>query len=129
MSSSGPFVSKYLQSATPQLVAQDIFQTLARLEKTDGLSFFQMIAESQQRFPRDASIVAILSRVDLAYGVALGELRRQGFAVTAIINCVDIERFSQLSSALLAEGIETRHLYDEDSIRTICEKQVLLAQH
>ena len=107
--------------------AQNISQTLARLEKSDGLSFFEMIAESQQRFPRDASIVAILSRVDLAYGVALGELRRQGFAVTAIINCMEIERFSQLSSALLAEGIETRHLYDEDSIRTICEKQVLMA--
>lgn len=108
--------------------AQEILQTLARLEKTDGLSFFEMIAEAQQRFPRDASIVAILSHVDLAYGVALGELRRQGFAVTAIINCTDVERFSQLSAALLAEGIETRHLGDEDAIRSICEKQVLLAQ-
>ncbi|MCP4080776.1 MAG: DUF58 domain-containing protein [Pirellulaceae bacterium] len=108
--------------------AQNIFQTLARMEKTDGLSFFEMVAEAQQRLPKDASIIAVLSKVDLEYGVALGELRRQGYAVTAIVNCYDIGRFSQLSAALLAEGIETRHLRDEDSIRTICEKQVLFAR-
>lgn len=106
--------------------ATNIFQALARLEKTDGLSFFQMVAEAQQRFPRDASIIAVLTQVDLEFGVALGELRRQGFAVSAVINCHEIEKFSHLSAALLAEGIETRHLRDEDSIRSICEKQVLL---
>ena len=106
--------------------ADRIFQTLARLEKSNGLSFFQMVAEAQQRFPRDASIIAVLTRVNIEYGVVLGELRRQGFAVTAIVNCHDVERYSQLSAALLAEGIETRHLLDEDSIRSICMKQVLV---
>ncbi len=107
--------------------ANQIYEALARLEKTSGLTFFEMVAEAQQRFPRDATIIAILSTVNLEYGVALGELRRQGYAVSAIINCHDLEQFSQLSSALLAEGIETRHLQDEDSIRSICEKQVLMS--
>jgi hypothetical protein len=107
--------------------AVQIRQTLARLEKTDGLSFMQMVGEVGQRLPRDASIIAVLSQVDLEYGVALGELRRQGYAVTAIVNCFEIETYSHLSAALLAEGIETRHLRDEDSIRSICEKQVLFS--
>lgn len=106
--------------------AVQIYHALARLEKTNGLSFFEMVAEAKERFPRDASIIAILSKVNLEYGVALGELRRQGYAVSAIVNCYDIEHYSQLSEALLAEGIETRHLRDEDSIRSICEKQVML---
>ncbi len=103
-----------------------ILQTLARLEKSDGLAFFQMVAETQQRFPRDASIIAVLSRVTLEHGVALGELRRQGFAVTAIVNCFETETFSRWSAPLLGQGIETRHLRDEDSVRAICEKQLLL---
>lgn len=102
-----------------------ILHTLARLEKTDGLSFFQLIQEAQERLPRDASVIAILTHVDMEIGVTLGQLRRQGYAVTAIINCFDIETFSRLSEPLLAEGIETRHLRDESAVRTICEKQIL----
>ncbi len=102
-----------------------ILHSLARLEKTDGLSFFQLIQESQERLPRDASVIAILTHVDLEIGVTLGQLRRQGYAITAIINCFDIETFSRLSEPLVSEGIETRHLRDESAIRTICEKQVL----
>lgn len=106
--------------------ARQIYDLLARLEKTDGLSFFQMVQESQQRYPKDASIIAILSEINLEYGVALGELRRQGYAVTAIVNCYDVEKYSQLATALFAEGIEARHLRDEDSIREICTRQVHL---
>lgn len=104
-----------------------ILQTLARLEKSDGLAFFEFVAQVQQRLPRDATIIAILSRVDLEVGVTLGQLRRQGYAVTAIINCLDQEQFSNMSGPLVAEGIETRHLRNEDSIRLICQRQVLMA--
>ncbi len=104
-----------------------ILQTLARLEKSDGLDFFEFVAQVQQRLPRDATIIAVLSRVDLEVGVTLGQLRRQGFAVTAIINCFDEEQFGNMCAPLVAEGIETRHLRDEDSIRQICQRQVLMA--
>jgi uncharacterized protein (DUF58 family) len=102
----------------------DVQQALARLEQTDGLAFSDFVVQVQQRLPRDATIIAILSRVDLAVGVALGQLRRLGFAVTAVINSADEERFCRLSAPLVAEGIETRHLRDEDSIRSICQQQV-----
>lgn len=106
----------------------DILQVLARLEQTDGLSFFEMVQESQERMTRDASIIAILTHVDMEIGVTLGQLRRQGYAVSAIINCFDIEKFTRLCEPLLAEGIEVRHLRDESAVRTICEKQVLLGR-
>ncbi len=105
---------------------QQILSTLARLEMTDGLSLFQLVQESQERLPRDASVIAVLTHVDLAVGVTLGQLRRMGYAVVAIINCHDVERFTQLSEPLLSEGIETRHLSDESAVRSICEKQILL---
>ncbi len=105
---------------------QQILSTLARLEMTDGLSLFQLVQESQERLPRDASVIAVLTHVDLEVGVTLGQLRRMGYAVVAIINCHDVERFTQLSEPLLSEGIETRHLSDEFAVRSICEKQILL---
>ncbi len=104
-----------------------IRQTLARLEKSDGLDFFQMTREAGQQMPRDASLIAVLTHVDMAVGVALGQLKKQGYAVTAIINCFDVEQFGHLSEPLLAAGIEVRHLRDEESIRYICQRQVLMA--
>lgn len=105
-----------------------IQQTLARLEKTDGLGFLELTGEAGERMPRDATIIAILTRVDMEMGVALGQLRKQGYAVTAIINCHDFERFTSLSEPLFAAGVEVRHLRDEESIRSICKRQVLLSQ-
>ncbi len=105
-----------------------IRQTLARLEKTDGLGFLELTGEAGERMPRDATIIAILTRVDMEMGVALGQLRKQGYAVTAIINCHDFERFTSLSEPLFAAGVEVRHLRDEESIRSICKRQVLLSQ-
>jgi uncharacterized repeat protein (TIGR01451 family) len=103
-----------------------ILETLARLEKSDGLRLLDLLAESRDQIPRDASLIAIVGRVTLETGVALGTLRRQGLAVTAIVNCYDVESYARWSSVLLAEGIDTRHLRDEESIRAICQRQVLL---
>jgi len=62
-----------------------IRETLARLELTDGLTFAQLILECAPRLPRDATLIAILPQVPVESAVALGQLRRQGFAITAIL--------------------------------------------
>lgn len=62
-----------------------IRETLARLELTDGLTFAQLLMEAAPRIPRDATLVAILPRVPVETSIALGQLRRQGFAITAIL--------------------------------------------
>ncbi len=102
-----------------------ILNTLARLEKTDGPGFLELVGEAGQQMPRDATIIAILTRVDMEVGVTLGSLRKQGYAVTAIVNCHDAEKFAQFSAVLASEGIGVRHLQDEESIVSICRRQVL----
>lgn len=102
-----------------------ILETLARVELTDGLWLSQLLAETTGRMPRDATVIAILGRVDLETAIALGELRRQGFAITAILNIYEEYDFAQASGPLLAQGIETRHLRDEAAVVEICRRYVL----
>lgn len=102
-----------------------ILRTLARLEKTDGMALPELVSQSLPRLTRDATVVVIISRVNMEKAVALGNLKRQGFAVTAIVNCYSEEHFLQASGVLLNHGIASRHLKDEASITTICERQIL----
>ncbi len=97
-----------------------IFETLARVELTDGLDLTQLIAETTSRMPRDATVVAILPRVTEQHAIALGNLKRRGFAVTAILNLWEEYDFAEASGPLLAQGIETRHLKEEAAIVGIC---------
>lgn len=102
-----------------------ILETLARVELTDGLSFAELAAETAPRLPRDATVVALLPSVTAEAAIALGNLRRKGLAVTAILNLYDQGDFDQASARLLAEGIEARHLRDREAIVTICRSSVL----
>src|SRR5436305_5234414 len=64
---------------------QLIREALARLEVTDGLSFARLVIEVTPRLPRDATVIAILPAVSIETATALGSLRRQGFAVSALL--------------------------------------------
>ena len=61
----------------------------------------------------------------LKTAITLGSLRRQGYAVTAILNLYDEYDFAQAAGPLIAEGIEVQHLKDETSIVSVCRKFVL----
>ncbi len=102
-----------------------ISKMLARLEKTNGLRLSELIIEVSARIPRDATVIVIVSTINLENAIALGGLRRQGYSVEAIVNCYSEEEFATFSGPLLAEGILTRHLKDEATVASICEKQVL----
>ena len=68
---------------------QQIREALARLELTDGLRFAELIVEVGPRLPRDATVIAIMPTVSIEDSVALGQLRRQGFAVSVILVGID----------------------------------------
>ena len=102
-----------------------ILETLARVELTDGLSFAQLVTETAGRLPRDATVVAILASLGIDSAVALGELRRKGLAVTAILNLYDDTEFERASAQLAAEGIEARHLKSYETLPTLCREYVL----
>jgi hypothetical protein len=102
-----------------------ILQTLARVEKTSGLTFAQLVREAASQLPQSATVIALLTVVTPEIAIALGNLRRRGLAVTAIINVYDEYRFAELSISLLAEQIETRQLKDRAAIPYVCQKAVL----
>lgn len=102
-----------------------ILETLARMELTDGLALPELIEESASRMPRDATVVAILPRGDETSAIALANLRRRGFAVTVLLNFFDDYEYAQAAGFFQAEGIETRHLRDEQSVMDICRQYAL----
>jgi len=87
---------------------QQIREALARLELTDGRSFAEMAFEVAPRLPKDATLIAVLPRVPVETAVALGMLRRQGFAVSAVlIGMADdgSDDRAQAAGRLIAEGV------------------------
>jgi uncharacterized protein (DUF58 family) len=102
-----------------------IREVLARVELTDGLSFDQLLIEAEPRLPRDATVVAVLASVTPAMAVALGHIKRQGFAVSVVLLAFDeIDRID-CAGPLLAEGLPVRSLSDEDELYRFCELQLV----
>src|SRR5262249_21534141 len=104
---------------------QRIRETLARVELTDGLTFAELVIETASRLPRDATVTGLLPAVPTETALALGNLRRRGFAVTAILVLIDDDHLEQAYGRLLAEGIrDVRHLKNETELPALCGRQV-----
>lgn len=108
-----------------------ILHTLARLELTDGLDFSALVRETASQIPRDATIVAILSRVTPEMAITLGELVRQGFLVTAIVVIFGGEALPdwaappEWAEILLAQSINFHMVNSEESITNLCAQSVV----
>ena len=102
-----------------------ILETLARIELTDGLTFPQLVAETSSRLPRDATVIAVLHRVTAEDAIVLGNLRRGGYAVSAIVVLLDDEELPEALGRLMAEGVEARHVEDEAGISALCSGQLV----
>ncbi|MBG88497.1 MAG: DUF58 domain-containing protein [Verrucomicrobiales bacterium] len=108
-----------------------ILETLARVELTTGLSFAQLVEESRPYLPRDSTIVAVLRHVSEETALALGSLKRSGYAVTAVV--IVPERIPDWvvppdwANFLLAQGIGFRPIHDEESLTQLCGQQMLTA--
>lgn len=102
-----------------------ILQTLARVELTDGLDFSELVTETASRLPGDATVIALLPSVSATSAIALGNLRRKGLAVTAILNLYDQGDFELAAGRLAAEGIPARRLKDREELVTICRSHML----
>ena len=104
---------------------QRIRETLARVELTDGLTFAQMLTEVSGRVPRDATLVAVLPDVPVESAIALGNLRRNGWAITVVLILLDDEPLERAYGRLVAEGIrDIRHLKEEAELPELCRRQV-----
>lgn len=100
---------------------QRIRELLARIELTDGLTFAQLTIEMAGRIPRDATVLAILPDVSVETALALGNLRRLGSAVTAILIRMEEEHLRTCFGRLAAEGIlDVRHIQSEAGVSLVC---------
>ncbi len=109
-----------------------ILRTLARLELTDGFTLPELVAEAASRIPRDATVIAILPSVSEEAAIALGNLRRSGYAVTAVLVILgdESEYFDwaeppEWAGRLLSEGIQFRRVDDEESLSRLCAERIL----
>jgi uncharacterized protein (DUF58 family) len=104
---------------------QRIRETLARAELAEGLTLAQLITETAHRIPRDATVLAVLPDVSVESAIALGNLRRRGLAVAAVLVTMDDEGLERAYARLVAEGIrELRHLPDEATLPDLCRQSV-----
>jgi hypothetical protein len=59
--------------------------------------------------------------------IALGNFRRQGYAVSAVLIALEPGMLEEAMGLLITQGImDIRVLADEDGIPTLCQRQVLL---
>jgi uncharacterized protein (DUF58 family) len=108
-----------------------ILATLARLEHTDGLDFSAMVMEAVSKISRDATVVAVLGVVTPAIAVALGDLVRRGFLVTAVVVSFNMDAVPDWATPpawaemLLAQGVDFRVVNSEDAIINLCAEAIV----
>jgi uncharacterized protein (DUF58 family) len=104
---------------------QRIRETLARVELSDGLTFAQLVLEVSPRLPRDASVIAVLPAVPPETALVLGQLHRQGYAVTVVLVALGEDDLPDAYGRLAAEGVrDVRPLATEDGLSYLCQSQV-----
>lgn len=104
----------------------EMHRTLARLERTDGMGIGDLLTETQSRLSRQLSVLVVVQQVDDSMALTLGLLRRQGFAVSAIVNQHLEDGFEDSAGRLLAYHVPVFSLPNEEAIPQVCRDLLLL---
>jgi uncharacterized protein (DUF58 family) len=104
---------------------KEMTRTLARLERTDGLTLAEFLIETESRLSSETTLLVILQQAPAETVAALVGLSRRGWAVAVVLNTLDIDDYTRLAAPLLAEKIHVSHLNDQDSIRDVCREQMI----
>ncbi|MEM8910203.1 MAG: DUF58 domain-containing protein [Planctomycetota bacterium] len=101
-----------------------VTQTLARMERTDGMTLAEFLMECQSRLSQETTILMIIQSASEADVASILALARRGWAVSVIINTLEIHDYARLAGPLIAERIQVSHLADESSIMDVCRAQL-----
>lgn len=102
-----------------------IMRSLARLERTNGLTLSELLVECESELSAETTLLLILQRCDEATIAAIISLSRRGREVAVIINTHDINDYSEIAGPLIAERIITLHLADEDQLQDVCRQMLI----
>jgi hypothetical protein len=102
---------------------QQIWAVLARVELHAGLTLPQLLTEASSRLPRDATVIIVLPEASEATALTLGNLRRRGYAVLAVLIMLEEEDLYEAQARLVAEGIEVRHVTNRKTLAAVCQRQ------
>jgi uncharacterized protein (DUF58 family) len=104
---------------------QEIVRTLARLERTSGLTISELMVECESQLSSETTLLVILQQATPETIGALIGMAQRGRAVAVIINTHDINDYSAIAGPLIASRIPTLHLANGESISDVC-RQVLV---
>ena len=96
-----------------------ILETLARLERTDGLRLDDLILESERHLPRNATVLVISSHLSDQDALAVSQLKRTGYAVTVLLIGLDSHALHTASASLVNAGIDVRSCGREDQLSEV----------
>ena len=97
-------------------------RTLARLERTDGLTLAELLIECESELSGDTTLLTVLQQATPQSIAALVGLSRRGRAVAVIVNTHDINDYSKIAGPLIAAQIPTFYLSDRESIASVCRE-------
>lgn len=108
-----------------------ILDQLARLELSAEFPYSALLAQTAHRFPRSATVLAILGKVTEETALALGSLKQRGYTVTALLVAVGDAMNPRWAAApewaahLLERDIPYRIVSDEAAAQAICSPEGL----
>lgn len=104
---------------------KEIHRSLARLERTDGLTLAELLVECESQLSAETTLLVILQQAtEQSIGALIG-LARRGRAVAVIINTHDINDYSEIAGPLIAARITTHRLASHESIAEVCRQTLL----
>ena len=94
-------------------------------EINDGLTFPELLIEAQSRLPRDATVIALVPSVSDQAAIALGNLKRLGYAVSVVLVLPTEDDVPTSYGRLAAQGIrDVRPLKNEETLPDMCMAEV-----
>lgn len=103
-----------------------IRQLLARLEPSDDRPFADFLLEIANRLPRDATVLALTPRITDETALALGTLRRQGYAVAVIIVLPAQDTVEEMLGRLAAQRVrDVRVLSHVSELSEVCQMRLM----
>ena len=103
---------------------KEVTRTLARLDRTDGLTLPEFLLESESRLSSETTLLVIAQQCPPESIAALIGLARRGWAVAVILNTHELNEYSRMAGPLIAENVPTFHLASSEVVTDLC-RQIL----